>query len=324
MIIVTGATGFIGRVLCRRLIEVGYDVAVLTRDRDKARAVFGDRVLVAQWDAETPAGWHELASRAEAVVNLAGENIGAGRWTADRRAKILESRVQSGRAVFEGLRLASPRPRTLIQASAVGFYGPRGDEEVDETSPSGEGFLAEIVRAWEEATRKVETLGVRRVVIRSGLVLDRSGGVLPRLILPFRFFVGGRLGSGKQWVSWVHRDDEVEAIRYLLGRTDLAGVFNVVAPEPLRQKEFARVLGRVMNRPAWFPVPSFALRKIFGDMAEETILSGQRAIPRALLREDFRFLYPDAGTALREILGKKPRKKRGQPKKTGEKTGSDR
>jgi uncharacterized protein len=302
MVIVTGATGFIGRALCRRLIETGYDVAVLTRDRNRAKPVFGDRALVVEWDGRTAAGWRELASRSEAVVNLAGENIGAGRWTKERRSRILESRLQAGRAVVDGLRLASPRPRTLIQASAIGFYGPRDDEEIDEASPSGEGFLAEIVRAWEESTREAESLGVRRAIIRSGLVLHRGGGVLPRFILPFKFFVGGKLGSGEQWISWVHRDDEIEAIRYLLRRPDLSGVFNVVAPAPVRMKEFTHALGRAMKRPSLFSVPAFVLRWIWGAMAEETILSGQRVLPKSLLREDFRFLYPELELALRRII----------------------
>jgi uncharacterized protein (TIGR01777 family) len=304
MVIVAGATGFIGRALCGRLIRSGYDIAVLTRDRNRAKPVFGDRALVVEWDGKTAAGWRELASRAEAVVNLVGENIGAGRWTEERKARILESRVQAGRAVVEALRLASPRPKTLIQASAVGFYGPRGDEELDETSSAGEGFLAGTVRAWEESTREAESLGVRRVVIRSGLVLEKGGGVLPRFILPFKFFVGGKLGSGEQWISWVHRDDEVEAIRYLLRRPDLAGVFNLVAPEPVRMREFARALGRAMKRPSRFPIPAFVLRWMFGAMAEETILSGQRVLPKALLREDFRFLYPELETALQQIFRK--------------------
>jgi uncharacterized protein (TIGR01777 family) len=304
MVLITGATGFIGRALCRRLIRGGFDIAVLTRDRDRAKRVFGGRAVVVQWDGRTASGWRELASRAEAVVNLAGENIGAGRWTKERKARILESRVQAGRAVVDALRLASPRPRTIIQASAVGFYGPRGDEEIDETSPCGEGFLAETVRAWEESTREAEDLGVRRAIIRSGLVLDKSGGVLPRLSLPFKFFVGGKLGSGEHWISWIHRDDAVEAIYYLLGRRDLAGVFNFVAPGPLRQKQLARSLGRAMKRPAWFPVPGFALKWIFGEMAEETLLSGQRVLPAALLREDFRFRYPEIESALGQIFTK--------------------
>jgi uncharacterized protein (TIGR01777 family) len=302
IVVITGATGFIGRALCGRLSRHGYQLAVLTRNRDRAKAVFGDRAVAVQWDGRTAAGWLELASRAEAIINLAGENIGGGRWTPWRKSAILESRVQAGQAVVEALRLAAPRPRTLIQASAVGFYGPRGGEELDESAAPGAGFLADTVRRWEESTREAEDLGVRRVVLRSGLVLEKEGGSLPRFLPPFRFFVGGPVGSGEQWISWIHRDDEVEAIRHLLGRRDLSGVFNLVSPEPVRMREFARALGRALKRPAWFRVPAFLLRWIYGEMAEETILSGQRVLPRALLRGDYRFLYPDLEAALGKIF----------------------
>lgn len=302
IVILTGGTGFIGRALCRALNSGGYQVAVLTRNMDRARAILGDHALAVRWDGRTTTGWQELVSRSEAIINLAGENIGAGRWTLARRAQIRESRVLAGRALVEGLRRASPRPRALIQASAVGYYGPRGDEELGEDSPSGDGFLAETVRLWEESTREAEEMGVRRVIMRSGLVLERDGGVLPRFLLPFRFFVGGPIGSGEQWISWVHRDDEAEAFLWALGRRDLAGVFNVVAPGPVRMREFARALGLVMNRPAACRVPAFLLRWAFGQMAEETILSGQRVLPARLLLEEFRFRFPDLETALRRIL----------------------
>jgi uncharacterized protein (TIGR01777 family) len=302
IVILTGGTGFIGRALCQGLTRGGYQVAVLTRNLDRCKAIFGDQALAVQWDGRTAAGWQGLASRAEAVINLAGQSIGRGRWTRSMKSQIQESRILAGRAVVEGLRLASPRPKTLVQASAVGYYGPRDDEELDESSPPGDGFLAETVRLWEESTREAEELGVRRVILRSGLVLEKDGGVLPRFLMPFRLYLGGPLGSGEQWISWVHRDDEVEAIRYVLRRPDLAGVFNLVTPGPVRMREFARILGREMRRPSWFPVPSFLLRWIFGEMAEETILSGQKVLPKAFLREDYQFLYPDLATALRRIL----------------------
>jgi uncharacterized protein (TIGR01777 family) len=304
LVIIAGGTGFIGRALGSRLSRGGDDIAVLTRDRTRAKQIFGDRALVVEWDGRTSAGWRELASRADAVVNLVGENIGAGRWTEERKARLLESRTGAGRAIVEGLRLASPRPKTLIQASAVGFYGPRGDEDLDETASAGKGYLADLVRAWEASTRSAEDLGVRRILIRSGLVLARGGGVLPRFIRQFGLFAGGKLGPGKQWMSWIHRDDEVEAIRYLIKRTDLAGVFNLTAPGPVQMKGFARALGRAMKRPSFFMVPSFLLKWLFGQMAVETILSGQRVLPKALLREDFEFLYPDLDGAFRQIFHK--------------------
>ncbi|HCS48230.1 MAG: TIGR01777 family protein [Candidatus Aminicenantes bacterium RBG_19FT_COMBO_58_17] len=302
LVIISGATGFIGRPLALDLAEAGYEVAVLTRNPQKASALFGNRVRPARWDGRTSEGWRELASRALGIVNLAGENIGAGRWTDKKKQEIVRSRIDAGRAVMDAFQKVSARPRILIQASAVGYYGPRGDEEVDESSPAGEGFLAAMTRDWESSTSGAAAFGVRCVVVRSGLVLDREGGVLPRFLRQFRFFAGGPLGHGKQWLSWIHRRDEVAAIRFLLEREDLAGVFNLTAPGPLTMKGFARTLGWVMKRPAWFPVPAFLLRLLFGQMAEETLLAGQKVLPRALLKAGFRFSYPDLKNALLEIL----------------------
>jgi uncharacterized protein (TIGR01777 family) len=303
LVIVSGATGFIGSALCRGLTEGGYDVAVLTRNRDKARELFGDSTIVAEWDGETSRGWLELAGQADAIINLAGENIGAGRWTEKRKQRIVSSRLNAGNAIIEAVQGASVRPKTIIQASAVGYYGPRQDEYLDEFSPSGEGFLAGLVRRWESSTQPAEELGVRRVVTRSGLVFGKEGGVLPKFITPFRAFVGGPLGSGKQWLSWIHRKDEIAAIRFLLERNDLNGVFNLVAPHPVTMKDFSRTLGRVMKRPSWFPVPALLLRLLFGQMARETLLSGQRVSPSALLKAGFKFQYPKIESALRETLG---------------------
>jgi len=302
LVIISGATGFIGRPLVLHLAEAGYEVAVLTRHPQKASALFGNGVKAAGWDGRTSEGWLELATRALGIINLAGESIGAGRWTDKKKLEIIRSRIEAGRAVMDALEKASARPKILIQASAVGYYGPRADEELEEMSPAGQGFLAAMTRDWEDSTAGATSLGVRRVVVRSGLVLDRDGGVLPRFLRQFRLFAGGPLGSGKQWLSWIHRRDEVAAIRFLLEREDLAGVFNLTAPGPLTMKGFARTLGWVMKRPAWFPVPAFLLRLLFGQMAEETLLAGQKVLPRALLKAGFRFSYPDLKNALLEIL----------------------
>ncbi len=307
LVTITGATGFIGQALCRYFIGSGYDVAVLTRNADKARSLFGSQTIAAEWDGRTSQGWVELASRSAAIINLAGENIGAGRWTKEKKKRILESRLNAGKAVAEAVKRSSPEPGVVIQASAAGFYGPRQDEELDETSPAGEGYLAGLVRQWEESTRAVEDLGVRRVIIRSGLVLGREDGILPRLMTPFRFFVGGPLGRGKQWLSWIHLQDEIRAIQFLVERHDLRGVFNLTSPGSVRNKEFCRALGQAMKRPWWFPVPAFVLRLFFGKMADETLLSGQRVIPRALLEAGFAFSFPDLKTALGNILKKRPR-----------------
>jgi uncharacterized protein (TIGR01777 family) len=302
LVIISGATGFIGRPLASDLAKAGYEVAVLTRNPQKASALFGNRVIPARWDGRTSDGWLELASGALGVINLAGENIGAGRWTDKKKKEIRRSRMDAGRAVMDAIEKSLNRPKTLIQASAVGYYGLRADEELDESSLPGEGFLASLARDWEDSTSAASSSGVRRVVVRSGLVLDSDGGVLPRFLKQFRFFSGGPLGNGKQWLSWIHRRDEIAGIRFLLEREDLAGAFNLTAPGPLTMKGFARTLGRVMKRPAWFPVPAFLLRLLFGQMAEETLLAGQKVLPRALLKTGFRFSYPDLESALLEIF----------------------
>lgn len=301
-VIISGGSGFIGRALTLSLLGAGYEVAVLTRNPARAVSRFGRRVIAAAWDGRTSEGWLELASGARAIVNLAGENIGGGRWTQKRKRSIVRSRLDAGRAIVEMARSAARRPDVLIQASAVGYYGPRTDEVVDESADSGEGFLSSLAQDWEKSTAEVESLGVRRVVIRSGLVLDGGGGVLPRFLKQFRLFSGGPLGSGKQWLSWIHLRDEVAAIRFLLEREELSGVFNLTAPHPLTMKEFAHVLGKALRRPSLFRVPAILLRVFLGEMAEETILSGQRVVPRALLKAGFEFLYPDLNRAMEDIL----------------------
>ncbi len=301
-IVITGATGFIGRPLTSGFLEDRYDVAVLTRYPAKARAVFGDKIRAVAWDGLTSDGWLELASGAKAVINLAGENIGAGRWTPKRKRAIVKSRLDAGRAIVDAVRNAPKKPAVLIQASAVGFYGSRADDILDESDSGGQGFLAGIVREWESSTAEVESLGVRRLVIRSGLVLDAGGGILPRFLRQFRLLAGGTLGSGRQWMSWIHRRDEVAAIRFILEREDLTGVFNLTSPHPLTMNEFSHILGNAMHRPSGLRVPAFALRLLFGELAKETMLAGQRVLPGALLRAGFEFLYPDLKSALWNIL----------------------
>ncbi len=302
LIIIAGATGFIGRALVQHLSRAGWEVAILTRDRNKGREIFGDRHLLIEWDGRTAEGWQDFASRARAFVNLVGENIGAGRWTSEQKKRLVESRLNAGRAICLALSGVASKSQTLVQASAIGFYGFQTDRELDESAPPGEGFLAELARRWEDSTKEVEGLGVRRVIIRSGVVLDSDGGVLPRFLKPFRCFVGGSLGSGRQWLSWIHRQDEVRAIRFVLENGSLSGPFNLSSPLPVRMKDFAQTLGRVMKRPSFLRLPSFFLRFLFGQMAEETILGGQKAMPRALLANGFHFLYPELEGALRKIL----------------------
>ena len=303
-ILLTGATGFIGRALVQDLDAAGYETVILTRDPRTAPPASGRGIRFVKWDARTAEGWGPLADGARAIINLAGDNLAEGRWTKAKKARILASRMSAGAAVTEAARSAGVKPKVVIQASAVGFYGPRGDEELDEGSGGGRGFLAEVVRSWEDSTREVEALGLRRVVVRSGLVLGRGGGVLPRLVRPFRFFAGGPLGSGRQWFSWIHLADEVRAIRFLLEREDLAGCFNLTAPAPMPEKDLCRALGAATRRPCWLPVPSILLRLLFGEKARETLLSGQRVRPRRLQEAGFGFLFPEAREALPDLVRK--------------------
>jgi uncharacterized protein (TIGR01777 family) len=301
-ILVTGGTGFIGRALTRDLAAAGYTVVVLTRHLQKSEGLFGRAAESVLWDGRTPEGWGSLVDGAFALINLAGDNLGEGRWTRTKRARILSSRLEAGGAVVEAVKAASRKPSVIVQASAIGAYGDRGDDEIDERSPLGVGFLADVVRPWEESTKDTEALGVRRVIVRSGLVLGAGGGVLPRLAAPFHFLAGGPLGNGRQWYSWIHLADEIRAIRFLIERTGLSGIFNLTAPRPLREKDLCRALGAAMKRPCWLPTPAFLLKLLFGRKAWETVLAGQKVLPRRLREAGFTFSYPEAETALADLL----------------------
>jgi uncharacterized protein len=301
-VLITGASGFIGSALVREFAASGYEVVALSRDPVSARGRLPAGIVTAAWDGRTIEGWAHLADGAFAVINLAGDSLAEGRWTRVKKARILRSRTDAGAAVVGAVKAARTKPRVVIQASAIGFYGGRGDEELDENSAAGQGFLADVVRMWEGSTREVESLGARRAVVRSGLVLGKGGGVWPRLVMPFRFFAGGPLGSGRQWFSWISLEDEVRAVRFLVEREGLGGTFNLTAPRPLRQKDLCRVLGRALKRPCWLPVPAFVLRAFFGEKAGETLLAGQRVAPRRLLAEGFEFLRRDAPAAVAALL----------------------
>lgn len=307
--IITGGTGLIGRALTESLVADGHEVIVLSRAPEKATGlVQGARAEY--WDARTAARWGHLAEGAEAIVNLAGENIGgenmvallAKRWTPERKRLIRESRVSAGMAVKQAIEAAKRKPRVLIQASAVGYYGIHRDEEITEVTAPGGDAMAQICRDWEAATAGGEAMGVRRAIIRTaGMVLSTQGGTLPFMMLPFKFFVGGPLGSGKQWLSWIHIADEVRAIRFLMDTLNASGAFNVCAPHPLTNAEFSHVLGKVMRRPSFFPAPAFAMRLMLGEKSI-LVLEGQRQIPKRLQEMGFVFRFPEAETALRDLL----------------------
>lgn len=292
-VLVTGASGLIGSALVAALTTAGHQVGELVR-----RAPQGPSET--QWDPMAIDS--AVFERADAVVHLAGESIAAGRWTADRKSRIVNSRVQGTQSVAVSLARASQRPRVLVAASATGYYGSRGNEVLTESSAPGAGFLAETCRQWEAATQPASAAGVRVVLLRTGLVLSARGGALGKMLTPFRLGVGGRVGTGRQWWSWVALDDEVALIRHALENEQLHGPVNAVAPNPVTNAEFTRVLARVLRRPAIFPVPAFAVRLMFGEMGEELLLGSQRVEPAAALGGGFQFAYPELRGALEHIL----------------------
>ncbi|MHC4568958.1 MAG: TIGR01777 family oxidoreductase [Planctomycetota bacterium] len=301
-VIIMGATGFVGRPLSAELSRTGYKVVALSRRRTEAERVLAGDVKVVEWDAHTARGWTELVDGALAIVNLAGDNIGAGRWTAGKKQRILESRLNAGKAVIEATRAAEHKPHVLIQASGVGYYGDRGDELLDENSSNGVGFLADVARQWEQSVRDVESFGIRLATIRLGVVLGAHGGVMSRLIPPFRFFVGGHPGSGRQWLPWVHIDDVIGVVRFLIENANCQGPFNVTAPEPTVSKVFYDQLGKAMHRPAVFPMPAFALKLALGEMATELLLPSTRVVPKKLLEAGYEFKFADPTAAFSNIL----------------------
>lgn len=302
-VIITGGSGFIGRALTRELLDAGYEIVWLGRNPQATRAV-PNGVRVEKWDGRTAQGWSALADGAFAIVNLAGESIGIPPlpWTNERKRRIRESRVNAGKAVLEAVRLAREKPRVIVQASAVGFYGARGDEAITEKNSAGRDFLADVAIAWEASSAEVEALGVRRVVTRFGLPLDKNGGVFPFLVLPIRFFVGGRIGSGRQVIAWIHLRDATRAIRFLMEKQDARDAYNLTAPEALTNAELGRLIARVLQRPFWLPVPAFALKLALGEMAELLLLNGQRVLPERLVRAGFKFQFPTAELALKDVL----------------------
>ncbi|EPR37512.1 protein of unknown function DUF1731 [Desulfovibrio sp. X2] len=303
-VVITGGTGLIGRRLTESLLADGAEVVVLTRSVSKVRDLFDGRASAALWDGRTARDWSQLVDGADAVINLAGANIAAGRWTASRKKRILDSRVDAGHAVAEAIRRAKRRPRVLVQASGVGYYGPRGLPPADESDPAGEGFLAEVCKAWEPSTASVEELGVRRVIVRTAAVLAPEGGALQKILPPFRLGLGGELGSGTQGFPWIHIEDEVGAILFLLGRESASGPYNLAAPDPADNAAFTRTLARALGRPAFLRVPAFALRLLLGEMADGMLLSGQFVSPARLRAEGYVFRHPDLGEALEHIFGK--------------------
>lgn len=303
-IIISGGTGLIGSKLVNELAADHHDVYVLSRSPEKHTLPAG--VTGVKWDGRTPEGWGHLVNETDAIINLAGESIaGTGflpsRWTPERKQRIRDSRIQAGEAITKAVEAASSKPGALIQSSAVGYYGSRGDEVITEEALPGSDFLAQVCQDWEQSTQAVEKMGVRRAIIRTGVVLSMEGGALPITVLPFRFFAGGPLGSGQQWWPWIHIDDEIRAVHFLLENEAASGAFNLSAPNPLTNRGFGKVIGQVLQRPFLIPAPAFALKLALGEVAT-IVLDGQRTVPEKLESAGFNFNFPDAQSALSDLL----------------------
>ena len=294
-IVLAGGSGFLGHVLAEALSAGGSTPIILTRTpRNNSR---GQEV---GWDGRSLGPWCREIDGADAVINLAGEPLDAGRWTDARKASILESRIEATEAIVKAMAAATRRPAVLLNASAIGVYGIHGAEALTEESAPGSDFLASVCIAWEAAAMAAAWM-TRVVLLRTGLPLDRSGGALPQLALPFRFFAGGRVGSGDQYWSWIHREDWTRMVRWAIDTAAIKGALNVTAPSPATNREFTRALALALHRPALVPAPAFAVRLMLGEMADALILNGQRVLPARAMTNGFEFRYPDLDSALRDI-----------------------
>jgi hypothetical protein len=305
-IIIAGGSGFIGTKLAEKFENCGYEVVILTRTPKNPRA--NSSIRFVGWDGKTPGDWFSEIEDSQAVLNLAGKSIAGetlpgilfGRWTQKYKQEILQSRVSSGNVLAEAVLSARKKPQVFIQASGIGFYGTSSATPLDEESPPGSDFLASVSLDWEDSSRGVTVVGIRHAVIRSGVVLDPGGGILPLVALPIRLFLGGRLGNGRQPFPWIHIEDEIAAIQFLIEDKSCNGAFNLVAPGIASNAEFGKILAAVLRRPFYLPVPAFLLKLLLGEKSI-LVLAGQQAVPRKLLDAGFTFHHPQAESALKDL-----------------------
>ena len=299
-ILITGATGLIGRSLCRSLTDDGHAVAAVSRSPIKPT-----RLAVAelhQWDPQAGPLSPAALNGVDAVVNLAGEALDARRWSDQQKKLIRDSRVVTTRYLVEGLRSVERKPVVLVSGSAVGFYGDRVDEQLEETSPAGRGFMSEVCEEWEREAARATECGIRVVRVRTGVVLSAEGGALQKMLAPFKLGLGGPLGSGKQWFPWIHEKDIVGIFRHAIATSSLAGPVNGVAPQPITNREFTRELARALHRPAFLPVPEMALKVLMGEMSA-VLFGSQRVVPKVALESGYEFYYSSLASALANLLG---------------------
>lgn len=307
-IVIAGGTGFLGGPLAEMYAEDGHDVRVLTRSlipgdtrHDPGTGMPG--ITKVGWRPDGASGpWASALEGADAVINLSGASLSARRWTPDLKTRIRDSRILATQSLSKAIGATTVRPRTFISGSGIDYYAPANGQPVTERDPPGTTFLARVCVEWENEARQAEAHGVRVVLLRTGIVLERSGGALPEMMRPFRFFVGGPIGSGRQYMSWIHRLDWVEMVRWIVQTPSVTGAVNLTAPHPVTSRHFARALGRAMRRPSLFPVPGFAMKIVAGELADY-LLSGQRVLPSCAQREGYHFRYPEIEMAFRGLFG---------------------
>ena len=297
-LVITGATGFIGSAVVDQLWSQYHSLSLLSRNPPREINVAKKEWLV--WNPGVPGDWEYCVDGADGIINLAGEPIAAKRWTEARKEKIRSSRLDSTRALVRAIAKAKLKPKFLINASAVGYYGARGDEAITEESASGTDYLARVCVEWEAEAKKAESEGARVVLLRTGIVLDRGRGALAKMVPPFKFFAGGPLGSGNQWMPWIHIEDQVGLLLFLMNNENAHGPFNCTAPNPVIMAEFSKTLGETLNRPSWATVPGGVLALVLGEMSE-ILLNGQRALPQAALKLGYQFRYPHLLPALQSL-----------------------
>ncbi|GFE67672.1 TIGR01777 family oxidoreductase [Chroococcus sp. FPU101] len=297
-IAITGGTGFVGTRLIEKLKNEGHSIVLFTRNAEKARRSFSNIEIIPYKITES-GDWQKAISGCDAVINLAGEPI-AERWTPEYKKAILESRQLGTQKVVEAIAQANPKPLVLISASAIGYYGASETKTFEESSVSGNDFLSEVCQKWEQEAEKVKQYGVRLVIPRIGIVLG-NGGALGKMLPVFKLFAGGPIGTGRQWFSWIHREDLVNFIIEAIKRPEIAGTFNLTAPNPVKMNEFSKILGEVLNRPSWLPVPGIALEVLLGE-GSKVVLEGQQVLPKATQNIGFKYQYPNLKSALQEII----------------------
>jgi len=300
-LVITGATGFIGQHLYKKL-EYDYEIIIFTRNIKNAKKILGENVRAIYWDGNSVDCITQYIEGAHAIINLTGENIGSGRWTKKQKAIILNSRIRAGDALSSAIKRTRNKPKVFIQASAIGYYGLNAGKGYDEMTPiKAKGFLAEVTRKWEMTVNTVNS-DIRFIIIRLGNVLGKKGGILGRILVPFKLFLGGYPGSGDKWISWIHIIDAVNAISFLLKNSKSSGIYNLTAPNPVKYKDLAKNIGKLIRRPSWLSFPEIVLILFFGQRARELLLADSRVYPRRLIAEQFKFSYNNIEEALYNIL----------------------